>query len=315
MKFLVVLICLLINHYWREQRNISAEAWFPAFQSWLGARLKQVPAVAVRFELVFPAALLLLPLLLLVLVLWVSAGLMLGFVTLALHILVLLIAFDRLNIIHLSGQYLSQWRAGDYEGAWRLLEEQAPDRFAGSFVEYSGLHKKFFEVVVASYFERLFAVIFWYLLLGPIGVLLYAAARLIARNESENESTWQDALIPRLVFILEWLPARALALTFSLAGDFVAAFHRLRENFLSQAPAQELVKACAIDASESSLLRTSVKYEELAPTATFAGGMESPGSYPQGAARQIDELLSLMFRSQVIWLTVLALLTVYGFGN
>jgi len=325
MKFLVVLVCLLINHHWRENRKFSGESWFPAFQSWLSARLMQIPVAVNRFEIVFPAALLLLPAILLTIVLWISKGVLLGFLTLALHILVLLFAFDRLNIIQLSRQYLTHWRAGDYEGAWRWLEQQTSDRFEGSFTEYSGLHQTFYDFLVASYFERLFVVIFWYLLLGPAGVLIYTLARLYcAREVCSRSLTGQKdgnggALILRLMFILEWLPARGLALTFAFAGDFVAAFNRLKEHFLSHAPALQLVKACAVDASGSSSIRMPIDFDravvlENAGTKGMAGPAHTE-SYPEWAARQVEELLSLMLRSQVIWISAMALLTLYGFDN
>lgn len=366
MKFLVVLVCLLINHYLREQRKFSGESWFPAFQRWLNARVTQLPVAFNRYEIVFPAALMLLPASLLYLVLWISDGVLLGFVTLALHVLVLLFAFDRLNVIQLSHQYLAHWRAGDYEGAWRLLKQQAPERFEGSsFAEYSGLHQeysglpqdsglhqkssgvhqkysglhqKFYDFLVASYFERLFVVIFWYLLLGPAGVLLYTLARLYCASESCVRSLrgqgdgGAGALILRLVFILEWLPARALALTFSLAGDFVAAFNRLQETFFSQTQALEMVKACAVDASGSSSIRVPVNLDAALVAVANAGanvganvgasvgisattGMDAAESYPDWAACRIEELMSLMLRSQVIWISAMALLTVYGIDN
>ncbi|GEM_PF-123714 len=337
MKFLVVLICLLINHYWREQRKFSGESWFPVFQRWLSGRVKQLPAAINRYDIVFPAALLLLPAMLLTLVLWISSGVLLGFITLAIHILVLLFALDRLNLIQLSRQYLARWHAGDYEGAWLLLEQQAPDRFEGNFTEYSGLHQKFYDFLVASYFERLFVVIFWYLLLGPVGVLIYTLGRLYYANAACSGSLrWQEdggaeALIARLVFILEWLPARALALTFALAGDFVAAFNRLQESFLSLTSALELVKACAVDASGSSSMRMLVRLDSIeegdnagitgatgatgVTGAAGEAGAESVESYPEWAARRVEELMSLMLRSQVIWISAMALLTVYGFGN
>jgi AmpE protein len=317
MKFLVVLVCLLINHYWREQRKFSGEAWFPGFQRWLSAWFKQFPAAANHYEIIFPMALLLLPATLLTFVLWVSDGVMLGFITLALHILVLLFAFDRLNVVQLSRQYLTHWQNGDYEGAWSQLKQQAPERFEGSFAEYSGLHQKFYDFLIASYFERLFVVIFWYLLLGPAGVLLYTLGRIYCAHEAcSRSSNWQEeggagALIMRLVFILEWLPARVLALTFSLAGDFVGAFNRLQETFLTHTPAVEMVKACAVDASGSSSMRMPVQLHGIAGTTAS----ESIESYPEWAVRRIEELLSLMLRSQVIWISAMALLTVYGIGN
>lgn len=69
-----------------------------------------------------------------------------------------------------------------------------------------------------SYFAQvngqLFAVIFWYIFTGPIGVLAY---RLITLCRNDSAVTPQAQY---LTDILEWIPARVTALLYLLVGNF-----------------------------------------------------------------------------------------------
>lgn len=84
------------------------------------------------------------------------------------------------------------------------------------------------ESTAVSYFSsingQLFAVIFWYLVLGPLGALLY---RLCSLSQKEEK---MDALARTLVGYLDWIPARLTALFYLLVGNFQRGFHF----FLSQ---------------------------------------------------------------------------------
>lgn len=63
-------------------------------------------------------------------------------------------------------------------------------------------------------FKRIFVVVFWFAVLGPIGALLY---RLIAlTNKYDATPQWGKALD-----VLEWLPIRVLGFLYALAGNFV----------------------------------------------------------------------------------------------
>lgn len=62
--------------------------------------------------------------------------------------------------------------------------------------------------------RQLFSVIFWYVLAGPVGALVY---RLITLSQSMSE-TKQAAT--QLTNILEWVPARLTALLYLLVGNF-----------------------------------------------------------------------------------------------
>lgn len=80
--------------------------------------------------------------------------------------------------------------------------------------------------ILVQFNERMFAVLFWFVLIGPLGALLYRLVSLVrhnaARETSENVALLQGATT--LQAILDWLPARVLSFTYALAGSFIGGF-------------------------------------------------------------------------------------------
>jgi AmpE protein len=67
--------------------------------------------------------------------------------------------------------------------------------------------------------RRVFAIIFWYSILGPIGCILYRILDLTAHAEE----TLPEFVSPARYFVslLDWLPARVFTFSLALAGHFV----------------------------------------------------------------------------------------------
>ncbi|MDP1931357.1 MAG: regulatory signaling modulator protein AmpE [Gammaproteobacteria bacterium] len=324
MKFLVILLALAVNHYWTRDRDILNDSWFVRFQGWLTERTNEFPERLARHTLLYPALVLLLPAALLGVVLWLVDGVAFGLVTLLVHVGVLLALFDRVNVNTLTGRYLDLWRAENYEGAFLLLQERWHQVSLDNCDDRAMLHEEFCRFLMSSYFERLFAVLFWYLLLGPTGALFYHLAFLYRSRVWQHSATEEGELVLRLAYVLEWVPARLLALTFSLAGDFVGAFARLREVVMDMdRSAISVVHTCALAALGSSermvLVRDSAADDGTAdPVTTVLIDAESAvDEHTLGvrAARQVEELLALLNRSQVIWVSVLAIMALYGTGS
>lgn len=74
--------------------------------------------------------------------------------------------------------------------------------------------------------DRLFAVIFWFVILGPIGAVFYRMVVLLDRLIRTSESSFADlsAVSHQLRGILEWVPARLTSLGYALVGNFSDAF-------------------------------------------------------------------------------------------
>lgn len=82
--------------------------------------------------------------------------------------------------------------------------------------------------MLAAAHERFFGVVFWFVLLGPLGALLY---RVVGRLQLEkNEEGAGFALAARRLHqILSWVPARLAALTYALSGSFVDGMQHWHE--------------------------------------------------------------------------------------
>lgn len=72
-------------------------------------------------------------------------------------------------------------------------------------------------------FVHYFAVMFWFVVFGPAGAVLYVFCRqLHKQNQLDSENHAQTAE-GRLIYILDWLPARLSGLAFLFVGHFTRA--------------------------------------------------------------------------------------------
>jgi AmpE protein len=77
--------------------------------------------------------------------------------------------------------------------------------------------------------QRLFAVLFWFIVLGPYGAVLYRFITLLHDTAQSAENPCQEMGGPCKLIIqaLDWIPARLLSLTLALAGNFDAVMGKL----------------------------------------------------------------------------------------
>jgi membrane protein required for beta-lactamase induction len=84
--------------------------------------------------------------------------------------------------------------------------------------------------------NRVFAVVFWFLLLGPTGAWLFRVLDLMrrrlayqySRNDGEISASLYVQVVRSLHGIFAWLPARLLVLGFALAGSYEGAISAWR---------------------------------------------------------------------------------------
>jgi AmpE protein len=71
---------------------------------------------------------------------------------------------------------------------------------------------------------RWFGVIFWFVLLGPVGAFGYRLLQLLAHDRrcSSHEDAEAHAQFVRVAAVLDWAPAHLVALTLALVSDFDA---------------------------------------------------------------------------------------------
>lgn len=138
--------------------------------------------------------------------------------------------------------------------------------------------------------RQLFAPLFWYLLLGPVAALVY----LLLRLSAEAHSSATPPLARRLLHFADWPVARVLALSFALAGDFVATWQHWRTRVLEA------------DADAVELLDESAQAAQPVVVRMIPG--ELPGPQLGGA---LAGVAALAHRALVIWIVLLALHTLW----
>ena len=167
------------------------------------------------------------------------------------------------------------------------------------------------EAVCVQANNRLFAVIFWFVLFGPYGPLgawAYRVTDLIRRravfNASRDDASANaDTAVLRASIILHgwlaWIPARLTAIGYAMAGSFEGALTAWRNPEESKALPQH-------EHSESLLARVGVGAMSL-PDVT---GESTSDRGVRGAVAANG----LVFRLLIIWAAVIAAMTLYGWS-
>ncbi|MDZ5223702.1 regulatory signaling modulator protein AmpE [Pseudomonas aeruginosa] len=130
-------------------------------------------------------------------------------------------------------------------------------------------------------YQSFFAVIFWYALLGPVAALAYRLLALALEHARQPALREQAA---RVRHILDWLPVRALVLSFALVGNFLAVIRVLLHWLL------------AWDISAAAL---------LGKAGRVASDVEAVELGAAGVA-SLDALWQLLVRAAVLWYAVFA---------
>lgn len=139
---------------------------------------------------------------------------------------------------------------------------------------------------------RMLGVFFWFILLGPVGAVLFRAVCLLKDNE--DDSDFSDAC-RELYDILIWLPARICVLSYAVAGNFVdtmSYWNGISDLWLRNS--EEFIVVSGIGA---------LRYEQRI-------GAHEADEEPDVAT--IQQTLSLVKRAVIVWVVLLGLLTVTG---
>ncbi|QLF93309.1 regulatory signaling modulator protein AmpE [Pseudomonas sp. ABC1] len=278
MSFLVVMLALLIEKLtgWRERIQQDGP--------WLGAlrRIEANPRLAASPWL----ALLLLvgvPGLLLGGLLLALAPLAYGWLSLPLHVLVLLYAMGRGHAKRELGPFRDAWRRGDQEAAALVAERdlgvsgETPARLLEAVQGY----------LLWKGYQGFFAVLFWYLLLGPVAALVYRLLVLLV--EHSQQAPWRERA-ERILHAFDWLAVRALLASFALVGNFVEVSRASLHEILGwDTPARQL----------------------LAEVAPKAADLPEARDDEAGNAR-LDTLAELLVRSRLLWYAAIAVWTIWG---
>jgi AmpE protein len=139
-------------------------------------------------------------------------------------IVVLLFSLGRGDWRSNTAQTLMQLRDGNAEAVWLTLEsEQMLDASTQPDTLWRALRKQ----AAYRYLLDLFAVFFWFVLLGPAAAVFFRL--LVVYNRHAHVRDGRLPSCQQWQTVLEWLPARYMALCFCLSGNFIPSFNLWRQ--------------------------------------------------------------------------------------
>ena len=142
---------------------------------------------------------------------------------------------------------------------------------------------------------RMLGVFFWFILLGPVGAVLFRLTCLLKENQQNEDDDFANASRD-LYKILNWLPARICVLSYAVAGNFVdtmSYWNGVSDLWLRDS--EDFIIVSGVGA---------LRYEQR------MDHNEHEGEEPDTAS--IQHALSLVKRAVIVWVVLLGLLTVTG---
>ena len=183
------------------------------------------------------------------------------------------------------------------------------------------------EYSVLAAHRHVFGVLFWFSIfsalgLGPLGAILYRMAEYLSRAWSRKGAEGLQAptserlqsAAAKAWYVIDWLPARLTALSFAMVGSFEEAIDNWRvyaQRFPNDNDGVILdatAGAINVRLGGEALRRRDAGYGEEGADAQWESGSDStPGREPEMS--HLRSVVGLVWRSVVVWLLLLALLT------
>ena len=178
---------------------------------------------------------------------------------------------------------------GDYEAGEIYATRILGCEISGSPTEATRRVK---EGLVVEANSRLFGILLWFMVLGPVGAVLFRLSCELKNHTRQTESGYAAAAHD-LYRIMIWLPARLVVLGFALAGSFVDTVSMWKS----------FADIWRID-SEALLVESGLGAISHEPhTEEEQGAPDLEG---------VAQIMALIKRTLLVWLAALALLTLTG---
>ena len=290
---MVIVICLIAERFLLDHQALRQHRWLDATGRWLGRQSlpewsrKGLPGLLL---LALP------PLLITALLQQLFDGALFGLLGLLFAAGVLLFCLGPVDLDTQVNDYIhaveSEDQAQQSQIAREIIEDEPP-------TSEPALSQAVSEGILYQANQRLFGVLFWFVLLGPLGALLYRTAALLPRTEQANRDMDFFLNAKQLAWILDWLPARITALCYAIAGSFEDALYGWRSY-------QDRRQDEFSDSNSGILICTGGGAMRL--TTLLDEQNEELHDYshlPQSA-------MALVWRSLVVWLVIAGVLTLTG---
>jgi len=157
--------------------------------------------------------------------------------------------------------------------------------------------------------RRWFGVLFWFIVFGPTGALLYRLVAIVAEGNDRHLLPADTVSGARtLLAVLDWPVAQLMTLSMALVGNFDAVFGAWKDN------------GGATLALDTGFLAAAARASVRSELAEEAAEDTESGIAPRSTAivavlpdlPELRDAMSLVWRILLVWLTVLALFVIAG---
>jgi membrane protein required for beta-lactamase induction len=298
MTLIALLLSLLLERILTHLLHLRELRWLDRYADWSRRRL---PAGSGFWPKIVAAFLVALPVLPVALISAALGSHLLGLPQLAFAVLVLLFSFGPRDLKDELDDYIAALVRGDGAeaagSAKELLEADAAGRGAGLRVAVE-------DAIFVQANNRVFGVIFWFMLLGPAGAWLFRISDLMRRRAAfevarAGQPVAEDSFGAAFRWVhgvLAWIPARLTAAAYALAGSFEDAVGNWRS-------AVDQASHGLLDRTEDLLAR--VGKGSLQPSLVEVPTAELDLATIRGARR-------IVLRALWVWLAVIAALILAG---
>ncbi|WP_455206878.1 regulatory signaling modulator protein AmpE [Kaarinaea lacus] len=294
MSLLTILFSLAVERYVDAVDQLRKYDWSISFANWVKEKFSHSEFWNDTLGLI---VIILLPVFLCAIIynqLYDALGL-LGFLF---SLVVLVYCMGPQRIQHTARLYIDAGEHEDEHGrktyAIDMLGPDLPDND-------QDINRQVCEKLLVSTNENLLGVFFWFVLLGPMGALMFRIAGVLYYNSQQQSAEQNPEYMEfnnstRMLYaILLWLPAQLTTLAFAITGSFIDTLHewkqRLPNDYLN--PKE----------SEDTLFFTGLRSLQIDPeTHQFENAT-------------VHDVLALSWRSVILWVTALALLTLAGWAG
>jgi len=278
MAFLCILFGIILQRSVEQLEQLRQFHWYDRYSQWMldhlpGLETQGASSIIILLLPIFASSLFIQS--------WLGDALF-GFFSLMFGLIIFLFCLGPDDLDRDVDRYLKAYESGDTEKslvyASKLIAAEAP-------VSPDQQMAEVMRGILFQANERIFAVIFWFVLLGPAGALLFR----LSSHSIQNPNPTIAAAAKKLQAILAWAPAHLVAFAYALTGNYEGASAGFREKM----PQDDLSRC---------------NYYTLVTAGLGALKDCAPGE----ETSCIRSTRGLVLRSLVVWLATLALLTLIG---
>jgi membrane protein required for beta-lactamase induction len=295
MKLIALMLGLGLEHVATQALHLRELHWFGRYFDLGLERLKSLNVFLTYLAIIAVLVTLLVP------ALWASIALRgtaipwdLPYLLFA--VLVLFFCLGPRDLGNQVDEYCSALSRGDTEKSEVVLTELCEGDHSGAdnidAVE---------EAIFVQATNRIFGVVFWFVVFGPVGAWLFRVSDLLRQSVTYNSERRPDeignilAVVEMVHGVLVWVPARLAVIGYAFSGSFDDAFNCWRNYKLQK---------------DLPFHRSNDEVDACVGKAAMTGFLEET-SNSSAATRYAMRLVT---RTLFIWVTAIAVMTLFGWA-